>query len=336
MDRVDEVTQEIIPPELGALKPFDERLRQGSLYPLTATGVEILQVNVGRLCNLSCKHCHVEAGPGRKEVMSEETAERCISVVAREGIGAVDITGGAPEMNPSFRRLVTGSVEAGAKVMTRTNLVILLEEGYRDLPAFLAENRVEVVASLPYFLGETTDRMRGSGVFEKSIEALKELNSLGYGGEDGELRLSLVYNPCGAYLPPSQKSIEADFRRELAKRYGVSFTGLYTLANMPVGRFLEFLKRSGNLKGYIERLTASYNPAAAESAMCRTTVSVGWDGTLYDCDFNQMLGLKCGFGSSERIEDFDSEELGSRRIVTGPHCYGCTAGAGSSCTGEVA
>lgn len=335
MENIADVTRELTPPG-AAFKAFDERLEEGELFPLTATGVTTLQVNVGRLCNLSCKHCHVEAGPGRTEVMSAGTIEECLEVAADDAITTVDITGGAPEMNPGYRRLVEGAVAAGCRVITRTNLVILLEEGYEDLPRFLAENRVDVVASLPYFMASTADRLRGAGVFERSVKALRMLNDAGYGTEGGGLDLSLVYNPCGAFLPPAQKSIEADFRRELAKRYGVTFTGLYTITNMPIGRFLEFLKRSGNFRSYLERLAASYNPAAAANAMCRTTVSVGYDGALYDCDFNQMLGLGCGFGSPAHIRDFDPERLGRRRIVTGPHCYGCTAGAGSSCTGTVA
>lgn len=335
MEHIAEVTRELTPPG-ASFKAFDERLDEGSLYPLTATGISVFQINVGRLCNLACKHCHVEAGPNRREVMSPDTAEACLRVIRAEGFPMVDITGGAPEMNPSFRRLVEGATVAGSRVIIRTNLTILLEKGYEDLPEFLADNGVEVVASLPYFLDTTTDRMRGGGVFDRSIEALRRLNSLGYGKEGSPLVLSLVYNPCGAFLPPPQQSIEADFKRELGGRYGISFTGLYTITNMPVGRFLKFLKKSGNFKSYLERLAASYNAAAAENAMCRSLISVGWEGSLYDCDFNQMLGLKCGFGAPDNILDFDADKLGRRRIVTGPHCYGCTAGAGSSCTGEVA
>jgi len=334
MENIREVTRELTPPGAN-FETFDRRLKDESLYPFTATGVSTLQINVGRLCNLACKHCHVEAGPTRTEVMSGETAAECLRVIAAERFETVDITGGAPEMNPSFRRLVEGAAAAGSRVIVRTNLTILLEPGYEDLPGFFRDHNVGVVASLPYFTASTADRMRGGGVFDRSVEVLKRLNSIGYGTEGGP-RLNLVYNPCGAFFPPPQKSIEADFRRELARRYGVSFTELFTITNMPVGRFLKFLKRSGNFKSYLEKLAASYNPAAAGSAMCRTLVSVGWDGRLYDCDFNQMLGLGCGYGSPDHISRFDSARLGRRRIVTGPHCYGCAAGAGSSCTGEVA
>lgn len=287
---------------------------------------------MGRLCNQACKHCHVDAGPNRKEIMSKETMEMCLEVLRREKYPTVDVTGGAPEMNPDYRWFIRSCAAIGCHVKTRTNLTILLEDGYKDLPEFFAEKRVEVIASLPYYLPDTTDRVRGKEVFTASIEVLKILNSAGYGTEGSGLILNLVYNPCGAFLPPSQKAIEADFRRELKKRYGITFTNLFTITNMPVGRFL---KDSGNLERYMDHLVASYNPSAAANVMCRQTLSVSWDGFLYDCDFNQMLGLGCNHGAPAHIKDFDGKSLDARRIVTGPHCYGCTAGAGSSCTGTV-
>lgn len=317
------------------LNQFDRSLEGSDLFPLKARGVAVLQINMGRLCNQACRHCHVEAGPGRTEQMSSGTVDECLRAVRTSGVRTVDITGGAPEMNPEYRRLVSGSVELGAKAMTRTNLTVLTEKAHEDLPRFWADMGVEVVTSLPYYQKETVERLRGEGVFDRSIEALRMLNSAGYGVEGG-LTLNLVYNPCGAYLPPSQKSVEADFRRELGKRHGVSFTNLFTITNMPLGRFLSFLAASGNLGRYTERLRSSYNATAAENVMCRDTVSVGWDGVLYDCDFNQAENLRCGFGSPCHIRDFDALALGRRRIVTAEHCYGCTAGAGSSCTGEVA
>jgi len=317
-------------------KTFDASLSETGLFPLRAGGMGTLQVNVGRLCNQSCLHCHVEAGPESEEVMARETLAMCMDALGAGGFSCIDITGGAPEMNPGYRWLVEGAAGLGVSVRTRTNLTILLEEGCTDLPGFFARNSVEVIGSLPYYLPEMTDAQRGSGVFDASIEALRRLNSLGYGEEGGELVLNLVYNPCGAFLPPSQKAVEADFRRELSMRYGVRFTSLYTIANMPIGRFLSFLKRSGNLERYMGRLRASYNPAAAANVMCRETLSVGWDGSLYDCDFNQMLGLGCSHGAPAHIRDFDADALGSRRIVTGTHCYACTAGAGSSCSGALA
>lgn len=316
------------------LNGFDAALASSNLFPLLRRKVSVLQINLGKLCNQACRHCHVDAGPERTESMSAATVDECLKAVMDSDIPTVDITGGAPEMHPEYRRLVSGCAAPGRRVMTRTNLTILTESGYGGLPGFWAEKRVEVVTSLPYYTKETVERLRGSGVFEASIEALRRLNAAGYGV--GGLTLSLVYNPCGAYLPPSQKSVEADFRRELKKRYGISFTNLFTITNMPVGRFLSFLTASGNLKRYMERLEASFNPEAAQNVMCRETVSVGWDGSLYDCDFNQMLGLKCGFGSPARVGAFSALEFEGRRIVTAPHCFGCTAGAGSSCTGTVA
>lgn len=314
--------------------PFERSLDESNLFPLMSEGISVFQVNMGKACNLSCRHCHAGAGPGRTESMGGAVVDECLRVIQRQRY-SLDITGGAPEMNADYRRLVETAASFGINVKTRTNLTILVEDGYRDLPAFFANNNVEVVASLPYFTGETTDRQRGGGVFEASIEALRALNSVGYGVEGSGLKLFLVYNPCGAFLPPPQRAIEADFRKELKKRHGVSFTGLFTITNMPVGRFLDFLSVSGNLPGYMERLKSSYNPAAALNVMCRNTISVAWDGSLYDCDFNQMLGLKCAFGAPDHITEFDHERLSVRRIATGSHCYGCTAGAGSSCTGAV-
>lgn len=321
--------------EEGPLNGFDAALSSSNLFPLLRRKVSVLQINLGKLCNQACKHCHVDAGPERTEMMSAATVEECVKAVRDSKIPTVDITGGAPEMHPEYRRLISGCAAPGRRVMTRTNLTILTESGYEGLPGFWAEKRVEVVTSLPYYTKETVERLRGAGVFEASIEALRRLNAAGYGVEEG-LTLNLVYNPCGAYLPAPQKSVEADFRRELNKRYGVSFTNLFTITNMPVGRFLSFLTSSGNLKRYMERLEAAFNPEAAQNVMCRETVSVGWDGSLYDCDFNQMLGLKCGFGSPAGIGAFSAPEFEGRRINTAPHCFGCTAGAGSSCTGTVA
>lgn len=317
------------------LNDFDRCLENAGLGRLTSTGVSVCQVNLGSLCNLSCGHCHVKAGPARGEVMGADVIDECLSVIKRERPPVVDLTGGAPEMNPGYRRLLSECASSGCRVRTRTNLAILLQEGFNDLPGFWASRNVEVIGSLPYYLEETADRQRGQGVFAASIRAIEELNRAGYGVSGSPLVLNLVYNPCGAYLPPSQRSIEADFRNELARRYGVSFTSLFTMINMPVGRFLEFLEKSGNLRRYREKLKAAFNPAAATSAMCRSTVSVGWEGSLYDCDFNQMLGLKCALPRAH-IKDYSGRLLAGRRIVTASHCFGCAAGAGSSCTGAVA
>ena len=315
--------------------PFEQALARSGLSPLRATSVQVLQVNVGKLCNQTCRHCHVDAGPARREVMSRETMAACLAVLDRAGVPTLDVTGGAPEMNPHFRWLVAEARALGRHVIDRCNLTILLAPGFDDLPAFLAEHRVEVVASLPCYLAENTDAQRGAGVFDKSMTALRRLNALGYGRPESGLVLTLVYNPVGPSLPPPQHGLEAAYRRELAARYGVVFSRLFTITNMPISRFLDDLVRQGRLEEYMEKLAAAYNPAAAAGVMCRTTLSVGWDGRLYDCDFNQMLGLGLPPGLPQHIGDFDADRLAGRRIVTGPHCYGCTAGSGSGCQGAI-
>lgn len=315
------------------LKPFDKAIAESNLSPLTATGISIFQVNLGRLCNQACRHCHVDAGPDRKEVMTRGIMQRCIEILRDSDIPTVDITGGAPEMNPDFSWFVEECRELGMHVMVRSNLTILTEPGYEDIAAFLAENKVEVIASLPYYMEQNTDSQRGKGVFKKSIDALRVLNAIDYGKEGSGLILNLVFNPNGAFLPPSQKAIEADYKREMQRRYGISFNSLFTITNMPVGRFLSYLKTSGNFEMYMNRLLSSFNRSAAANVMCREILSVGWDGTLYDCDFNQMLGLSVNHGAPSNLKDFDLSMLSKRQIVTGLHCYGCTAGAGSSCGG---
>jgi radical SAM/Cys-rich protein len=296
----------------------------------------VFQINVGKLCNQTCRHCHVDAGPDRVESMSRETAELCMAALARTEIPVVDITGGAPELNPSFRWLVEESRRLGRRVIDRCNLSVLLVPSQSDLAAFLAGHEVEIVASLPSFSAAQTDAQRGEGVFEKSIEALRLLNSLGYGREGTGLTINLVTNPVGAFLPPSQSSQEAHFKTRLARDHGVVFNSLYTITNMPISRFLDFLIESGNYEAYMHRLVTAFNPAAAAGVMCRYTLSVGWDGRLYDCDFNQMLDLPVDHGAPNHIRDFDPDRLHRRRIVTGNHCYGCAAGSGSSCVGTIA
>lgn len=320
----------------GAATSFDLRLGEIGLHPLQATGITVLQINVGKLCNQTCRHCHVDAGPDRAERMSRETAELCIRALARTRIPTVDITGGAPELNPNFRWLVEQARALGRHVIDRCNLSVLLLPSQEDLAEFMARHRVEIVASLPYYRASQTDAQRGEGVFDKSIEALKRLNRLGYGIEGSGLVLNLVYNPVGALLPPKQEAIQIQFQRELDRRYGVRFNRLYALANMPISRFLEFLLESGNYESYMERLANAFNPAAAAGVMCRYTLSVGWDGRLYDCDFNQMLELPVSLGVPAHIRDFDPVLLDNRPIVTRNHCYGCTAGSGSSCGGATA
>jgi radical SAM/Cys-rich protein len=321
--------------ETKTCAPFDQRLATAGLHPLRATGISVFQINVGKLCNQTCRHCHVDAGPDRAEVMSRETAEFCIRALARTDIPTVDITGGAPELTPNFRWLVEQATALGRHVMDRCNLTVLLLPSQADLADFLAEHQVEIVASLPSYRASQTDAQRGDGVFEKSIEALTRLNRLGFGVEGSGLLLNLVYNPVGAFLPPKQDTIEAQFKRELERTHGVTFNRLYTITNMPISRFLEFLVETGNYEGYMERLANAFTPSAAAGVMCRYTLSVGWDGTLYDCDFNQMLDLPVNHGVPRHIRDFAPERLHTRQIVTRNHCYGCTAGSGSSCGGAV-
>ncbi len=314
---------------------FDFRLNQAGLFPLHATGISVLQVNVGKLCNQTCHHCHVDAGPDRIESMSRETAEQCMDALAATDIPTVDITGGAPELNLNFRWLVEQARRLNRHVLDRCNLTVLLLPSQQHLAGFLADHQVEIVASLPYYRASQTDAQRGDGVFDKSIEAIRILNRLGYGQPGSGLVLNLVYNPVGAFLPPKQEPTEALFKRELSTRFGLMFNRLYTITNMPISRFLEFLIESGNYDGYMERLANAFNPVAAAEVMCRSTLSVGWDGTLYDCDFNQMLDLPVDHGAPTHIRDFDPARLHRRRIVTRNHCYGCTAGSGSSCGGAV-
>lgn len=316
------------------LPSFDAKLASHGLE-LVAAAVETLQVNVGKLCNQACKHCHVDASPTRTEIMTRETIDECLAAIRNFGIKTLDLTGGAPEMNPDFRYFVSEARRAGARVLVRHNLTVMFEPGQEDLPEFFAANEIEVVSSLPYFLQTQTDAQRGRGVFDKSLEALKRLNAVGY-GRDEKLVLNLVYNPVGAFLPPAQKAIEEDFRRELGTRYGVAFNNLFAITNMPIARFLEWLRRSGNEHSYMQKLVAAFNPATVEGLMCRSLVSVDWQGNLYDCDFNQMLEMNVEVNSPQTIAEFNADALSKRKIVTAAHCFGCTAGAGSSCGGVVA
>ncbi len=314
---------------------FDRHLERAGLFPLRSAKIEVFQINVGRVCNQTCAHCHVDAGPDRTEDMSLETAELAMRVLARTDIPTVDITGGAPEMSRSFRYLVQESRRLGRHVIDRCNLTILLAPRFEDLPEFLAAHEVEVVCSLPHYRKPSTDKQRGEGVFEGSIEALKRLNAVGYGRKEG-LRLVLVTNPVGAFLPSGEKALEAEWKRELKRQHGLDFDALYTITNMPISRYLEWLEESENLQSYLCLLVQSFNAGAARGVMCRNTLSVGWQGDLYDCDFNQMLELRVGFGQPRHLAEFDLEKLERRRIVTARHCFGCTAGAGSSCGGSLA
>jgi len=316
-----------------ALPPFARRLAETGRAPLRATGIDVFQINVGKQCNQTCRHCHVDAGPDRTERMSAETAALCLAALARTSAPAVDLTGGAPELAAVFRPLVQGARALGRKVIDRCNLSVLLLPGQRDLAEFLAGHRVEVIASLPSIDALQTDAQRGGGVFDTSIRALRRLNELGYGRPGSGLALHLVHNPVGAFLPAAQGELERRFRAELLRRHGVVFDRLFAITNMPIARYLDWLRASGNLEAYMARLVAAFNPAAADAVMCRTTISVGFDGTLYDCDFNQMLDLPVSPRALGHVRDFDPAALAARAVVTGPHCYGCTAGSGSSCGG---
>lgn len=320
------------------LPAFDQLVCSHSGAPLDAQGLDVLQINVGKVCNQTCRHCHVDAGPERREAMSKEVAEACLRLLAGTDIGTLDITGGAPEMNPHFRFLVSEARRLGRRVIDRCNLTILVAPTFEDLPAFLAEREVEVVASLPCYLESNVDRQRGNHVFERSIRALQELNALGYGKAGTGLDLTLVFNPIGPNLPPAQERLEADYRQELLARYGIEFNRLFAITNMPISRFLDDLLRTGRYEAYMHRLVEHFNPRTVNGLMCRTMLSVDWQGNLSDCDFNQMLGLSLAAGLPRNIRELDSETLAqlvNRRIVTGQHCFGCTAGAGSSCQGSV-
>jgi len=321
--------------EKSGVPPFAEKLSQAGLFPLKPTAIDIFQVNVGKLCNQTCNHCHVDAGPDRKEVMSRDTMHQCLDVLKTIDTKTVDITGGAPELNPNFRWFVEELKTLGKHVMVRCNLTIVVANPkYRDLPEFYREHEVEIVSSLPFYEAERTNRQRGQGVFEQSIAALRMLNAEGYGKPSTRLTLNLVYNPAGAFLPASQEQLERDFKSQLKRNYDIDFNHLYCITNMPISRYLEWLLNSGNYEKYMDRLVRSFNPRAAENVMCRNTLSVGWDGSLYDCDFNQMLEMKVA-GTSNHISRFDPEALSHREISVNQHCYGCTAGTGSSCSGAI-
>ncbi len=311
---------------------FSDRLTRG----LVAEGISVLQVNVGYLCNLACRHCHVGAGPLRTEIMGRAVMERCIELLKAYPVPTVDITGGSPEMHPLFRWFLEECAALKRRTLVRTNGVILLDPDYKPFLDLYAALGIEVVVSLPHMDPHVTERQRGDGVFPGLIEVLKRLNAAGYGQAGSGLVLNLVHNPGGAYLPGPQESLEAHYRQVLLARYDVAFNHLFCIANMPIGRYLDYLRRSGNYDEYMASLARAFNPAALARVMCKTTLSVAWDGRLYDCDFNQMLGLPANHGAPDHIAAFDMDRLAHRTIVTGNHCYGCTAGAGSSCQGQTA
>ena len=310
---------------------FDLRLRDVGERNFTAISIRTVQVNVGLKCNLACHHCHVESSPRRTEEMTWETMELVLRAAQKAQSQTIDITGGAPEMNPNFRRFVDAALAQGHEVIVRTNLTIMLEDGYIDLPEFYANRRVHLVASMPCYLETNVDRQRGKHVYQESVEVIQRLNALGYGSRE-ELPLDLVYNPGGPSLPPEQSALEAAYRRELGTHYGIRFTKLYTITNLPIGRFQHDLQRQGYAQKYQDLLERTFNKATLSELMCRHQLHVGWDGTIYDCDFNYALKLPANAGY---IRDFDPATFSARRVVTGPHCFGCTAGAGSSCGGSL-
>jgi radical SAM/Cys-rich protein len=303
---------------------------------LRHTRTEVLQVNVGKLCNLTCMHCHVNAGPKRKEIMTRETIDRIIDWLAKTDIPTVDLTGGAPEMIPDFRYFIerVKALQPPRHVIDRCNLTILFEPGYEDLATLFAGEKVEIIASMPCYSPKNVNVQRGEGVFDGSIKALQLLNSLGYGVAPG-LSLHLVHNPAGAFLPPSQAELEADYKRELKQHFGIVFNNLYTITNLPIARFASYLRHNNKLEEYMRLLIESFNPATIESLMCRNTISVGWRGEVYDCDFNQQLAMQWENGRRLYLWDIDPNQVYDREIMTGDHCFGCTAGAGSSCGGAL-
>ncbi|MFY0607434.1 MAG: arsenosugar biosynthesis radical SAM protein ArsS [Cyclobacteriaceae bacterium] len=315
---------------------FESKIDPLGLFPLKATGIEIFQINVGKMCNQVCKHCHVDAGPDRKEIMTRETMAQILDALRDTDVKTVDLTGGAPEMNPDFRWFVEEISAMGKSTIVRCNLTIITANPkYNDLPEFFRKHRVNVVSSLPYFAAKRTDAQRGEGVFEKSIKGLKMLNEVGYGKADSGLKLDLVYNPSGAFLPGDQMELEAQFKQKLMDLYQIEFNELFAITNLPISRFLDYLINTENYESYMHELVNAFNPAAAAGVMCRNTISVSWDGYLYDCDFNQMLDLKLE-DAPIHISDFDLELTNNRSIRISQHCFGCTAGAGSSCGGATA
>ena len=309
---------------------FKERILSIQGQPLKAKDIDIIQVNIGCKCNMTCRHCHVTAGPDRKQEMDRETMETVLDVLKDNTINCLDITGGAPELNPQFRYLVGKARDSSVHVIVRTNLTIFFEEGMEDLPEFYSNNAVEIIASLPYYTESEVDRVRGKGTFEKSVQALKKLNNLGYATGLSDKKLNLVYNPSGIFLAPSQGTLEDDYKRELRKRFGITFDRLYTFANMPIGRFREHLILSKNLQKYMDKLADAFNLLTLEGLMCRRLISIGWDGVLCDCDFNQILGLTLDADCPQSVKNFDYLRLSERLITVDEHCYGCTAGQGST------
>ncbi len=321
----------------GELPTFAEKISETKQFPLRPKKLEVLQINLGYMCNQVCEHCHVDAGPDRKEIMTKETMMQCLEVIKKTAAHTLDLTGGAPEMNPDFRWFVQEASKVGIKdFIVRSNLTIIkANKKYHDLPEFFKKHKVHVVSSMPHYTKGKTDKQRGDGVFDKSIAALKLLNEVGYGMPNSDLKLDLVYNPSGAFLPGNQKALENDFKKALKEDFEIEFHNLFTITNLPISRFLDYLIASDNYEDYMTALVDAYNPVAVQNVMCTNTISLSWDGFLYDCDFNQMLNLKVA-SKIQHISDYNENELQNRNIIINQHCYGCSAGAGSSCQGVVA
>ena len=317
------------------ITPFSDVLKKSDLFPLRSENIDVLQVNLGKMCNQVCSHCHVDAGPDRKEIMTRQTMQLCLNAIDSSNCSIVDLTGGAPEMNPEFRWFVKQLSQKGKKVIVRCNLTIIVaNKKYHDLPEFFKKYKIEVVSSLPCYTSSNTDAQRGKGVFNKSIKALQMLNDVGYGIEGTGLILNLVYNPGGAFLPPVQSLLEQDYKKELNENFNIHFNNLFAITNVPISRFLEYLVKSNKYEEYMQTLLNSFNQEAAANVMCKNTISVSWDGYLYDCDFNQILELKVGT-KAQHLSEFNFNELNKRNIIINQHCFACTAGAGSSCSGTI-
>lgn len=317
-------------------RDFNEHLQRAGEFPLKTNSLEIMQINVGKMCNQVCEHCHVDAGPDRKEIMTKATMEACLIALDKSTtVSTIDLTGGAPEMNPNFRWFVEELSKRGKEIIVRSNLTILLaNEKYKTLPAFFVKHKVHVIASLPCYTKGNVDKQRGDGVFSKSIQAIQILNDLGYGKENTGLKLDFVYNPGGPSLPGDQKGLESDYKKVLKTDYNIVFNNLFTITNMPISRFLDYLIVLGKDDQYMELLANAFNPNAIKGLMCKNTLSISWDGDLFDCDFNQMLEMPSAL-KNKTIFNFEPLEFKERNIVVNQHCFGCTAGAGSSCQGAL-
>lgn len=327
---------EILEKSISSIKSFKESMGSCGLHPLKPKPLEVLQINLGYMCNQVCAHCHVDAGPDRKEIMTKETMNFCLKAIENSNVHTVDLTGGAPEMNPHFCWFVEELSKRSVKVIVRSNLTILVaNKRFKEYPSFFKKHELTVVASLPCYTESNVDKQRGEGVFLDSIQALKKLNELGYGVPASGLVLNLVFNPGGPSLPPDQQQLEADYKSRLLKDFGIQFNQLFTITNLPISRFLEYLLALGKYDEYMTKLVNAFNPSAADGVMCRSTLSVGWNGKLFDCDFNQMLEIGIESENIDTIQDFNDAYLQGRNIAVNQHCYGCTAGAGSSCQGSL-